>query len=148
MTFKRLVSGILLATTPACMSTVQVAPQEYLSANRPAEMLVVDDYGDMYVLYQPAVVRGNLVGIELGTTDTVSVPVQEVQTAMVKQKSPTRTALLVGTLTVMTAAGVVFAATGGLGKPCKPVGDGQAAQEVGGKDHCDTLGEGGDASGI
>jgi hypothetical protein len=140
MTFKRVVSLILLATMPACMSTVRVAPNEYLAQNRPMEMLVVDDLGDMYVLSQPTVVNGNIVGVEMGTPDTVSVPVEQVQEAMVKQKSPGKTAALVSTLTLMTAAGVVFVATGGLKKPCRNIGDGAVALNVGGRDHCDTSG--------
>ena len=145
MSFKRFVSVILLAAMPACMSTVRVAPSEYLAQNRPLQMLVVDDFGDMYVLTQPSVVNGNLVGIELGTPDTVSVPVEQVQEAMVKRKSPAKTALLIGTLTTMTAAGVVLALNGGTGKVCRGIGDGGEAQVVGGKDHCDTTGPDGGA---
>lgn len=145
MSFKRFVSVVLLASMSACMSTVRVAPADYLAQNQPLQMLVVDDLGDMYILEQPSVVDGNLQGIESGTPDMVSVPMSQVQEAMVRQKSPMKTAFLIGTLTVMTAASVVLAMNGGLGKPCKVIASNEYAFENG-TNQCDVSGADGTAT--
>jgi hypothetical protein len=118
------------------MTTARVAPAEYLAQNQPLQMLVVDDVGDMYILDQPQIVGGNLVGVESGTPDTVSVPVSDVQEALVKRKSPRKTAMLVGGLTAFTAITAVLAAQMTSARGCIKPGDASVNPEIG-KDHCD-----------
>jgi hypothetical protein len=121
------------------MATRHVAPEEYLVSQQPAQMLVVDDQGDIYVLQSPTIVGENVVGLELGTPDTVSLPVSTVSEALVKQKSTKHTVMLVGALGAVTALGVVgVAVIGGKGPPCKTVGASEWI--IGGKDTCDNTG--------
>src|SRR6266540_850803 len=96
MNLKRPMAALLLATTPACMATARVAPASYLAANHPDQMVIVDDQGSMHLLGDPAIVGDNLVGLEVGTEDTLSLPISQVQQAVVRQKSPAKTAMLVG----------------------------------------------------
>ncbi|MBI4419723.1 MAG: hypothetical protein HY560_02785 [Gemmatimonadetes bacterium] len=120
MNLKRSIATLLLLTsTPACMTTRRVAPAQYLTENRPAQMVVLDDGGSVHVLQAPAIVGENLVGIEVGTPDTLSLPVSQVEQAMVKQKSPARTALLVGGLTLGAALAVMAVAGGGSARGCE-----------------------------
>ena len=107
MSLRRPVAAFLLATTPACMATSRVAPAPYLATNHPAQMVVLDDQGSMHLLGDPAMVGDTLVGIEIGTEDTLSLPVSQVQQAVVQAKSPLKTAMLIGGLTALTGLAVV-----------------------------------------
>jgi hypothetical protein len=82
-------------------------------------MLVRGNDGTLVVLQNPLIQGDNLVGVELGTPDTVSVPVSEVSEAVVKVKSPKRTILLVGGLTALTTMSVLGYMLGGRGRGCE-----------------------------
>ena len=118
MSLRRPVAAFLLATTPACMATSRVAPAPYLATNHPAQMVVLDDQGSMHLLGDPAMVGDTLVGIEIGTEDTLSLPVSQVQQAVVQAKSPLKTAMLIGGLTALTGLAVVGIVVAGSGNPC------------------------------
>jgi hypothetical protein len=138
MRLQRFVVLILLAT-PACMTTRRVAPAEYLAQYRPAEMLVVDNAGRPWLLEQPEIVGDKVVGLRSGTPITVSVPVAQVQEAIVRRKSPARTALLVGTLAAIGGVVAIAASSGGSGEPCKLIWD--VSEEItGARSQCDNLG--------
>ena len=117
---KRPIAALLLATvTPACMATRRVAPAQYLSQNQPSQMLVKDSDGSVFVLQDPLIQGDNLVGLELGTPDTVSVPVSQVSEAKVRMKSPRRTAFLIVGLTAITTLMVAGVASGLYGRGCE-----------------------------
>jgi hypothetical protein len=86
--------------------------------------------GIEYELEQPQVVGERLRGIDLHTGDTVFVPLSSVEEAVVTLKSPVRTGILVGTLTAVAGAAVLFE-RGGKGDSCKLIDD-----------HEDTVGKG------
>jgi hypothetical protein len=139
MRLKRAVIGVLLATTPACVITRRVAPVEYLSQYQPTRMLVVDSLGRPIMLEQPEIVGDNVVGYRSGVDGTISVPVAQVQEALVKQKSTVRTALLVGALIAAGGFAAIATATGGSAEPCRLVWDVSDELPLG-RAQCDTLG--------
>ena len=116
---KRPIAAVLLATTTACMATRRVAPAQYLSHNQPSQMLVKGSDGTLIVLQNPLIQGENVVGVEFGTPDTVSLPVSQVSEARVKMKSPKRTVFLIGVLTAATSLGVFGMLSGGRGRGCE-----------------------------
>jgi hypothetical protein len=117
MRLKRLVAACALATTPACMATRQVAPAEYIPQNRPDRIMVLDEIGALRVLDGPAIVDGNLVGMEAG--DTVSIAVRDVTHAVVKVKSPGRTRLLAAGIAVLSGGMIAGIAISTSGQSCQ-----------------------------
>ena len=99
MTLRRIIAGSLLASSTACMGTYRVSPQEYVPRAKPAQIVVVDQGGSVIVVDDPAIVGDKLVGIESGTPDSVSVPVERLEDGMVRHRSKGKTWALVGGLT-------------------------------------------------
>lgn len=118
---KRLIAALLLATTPACMAATRVAPAQYLLQNQPSQMLVKGTDGTVVMIQNPLMRGEDVVGVEFGTPDTISVPVSQVSEAVVKVKSPRRTAFLVGGLTAAGAMVIIgfVVARGGRGCEAK-----------------------------
>jgi hypothetical protein len=131
---QRSVAILLLALMPACTATYRVAPAQYVPQKLPDEIFVVDNAGFMYALEQPAIVGEKITGIQRGTSDTVSLAISRVTEAMVRRKSPIRTAILIGSLTAAGTGIAVFAR--GKGESCKLI---YAQDDVPGKNSdCDT----------
>ena len=130
----RPVAGLLLLLTPACVATYRVSPAQYVPQRFPPEIFVLDNRGFMYVLEQPTIVGEKLTGVQRGTPDTVSLAMDHVTEAMVRRKSPVRTAILLGSITAAGATVAIFAR--GKGESCKLV---YAQDDVPGKNSdCDT----------
>ena len=126
----------LLFGTTACSATYRVSPAQYVPQRAPDQMVVVDKSGLIYVLERPAIVGEKLVGVLNGTPDTVSLPVTRVEEATVRRKSPVRTAVLIGGLS-LGALGIAIIGHG-KGDSCKLV---WAQDDVPGKgSDCDTSG--------
>jgi hypothetical protein len=134
LNLKRPAGMLLLALTPACTATYRVAPAQYVPQKSPDEIFVLDNAGFMYALEQPAIVGEKITGIQRGTSDTVSLAISRVTEAMVRRKSPVRTAILIGSLTAAGTGIAIFAR--GKGESCKLI---YAQDDVPGKDsECDT----------
>lgn len=116
---KRPIAALLLATTPACMAATRVAPAQYLSQHQPSQMLVKGNDGTVMVIQNPEMRGEDVVGLEFGTPDTISVPVSQVSEALVKVKSPGRTAILVGGMTILGAVTIVGFAVAKGGRGCE-----------------------------
>ena len=130
----RPVAVLLLALMPACTAVYRVSPAQYVPQELPPEIYVLDNRGFMYVLEQPAIVGETLTGVQRGTPDTVSLAIDRVTEAMVRRKSPVRTAILLGSITAVGATIAIFAR--GKGESCKLV---YAQDDVPGKNSdCDT----------
>jgi hypothetical protein len=139
MNVKHVILSALVATLPACMGTYRVSPEKYVPAAHPSQIVVADQSGAVILLDGPQVVNGNLVGIESGTPDTVSIPVDKVEDALVRHGSKARTIGLVSGLTIGTAAAVAFIASQGHASPCvtgKNKTD-QGGGAAGGNSQCD-----------
>src|SRR3989338_4047293 len=138
MQIKRVVSSLLLATTPACMSTYRVAPAEYIPQSRPSQILVLDNAGTVHLLDAPTIVGDSLIGIENGTPDTLALPVSHVEDALVKHKSKAKTAALIGGLTAGLGLAVAAMIYQGSNNPCRTQNnkDNQANSGIGGNSQC------------
>jgi hypothetical protein len=122
------------------MATYRVSPQEYVPQAHPAQIVVVDQGGSVYVVDDPAIVGDKLTGIESGTPDTVSVPVSQLEDGMVRHKSTGKTWALVGGLTAGAGLAVAAIITQGHGNPCKTGNNkpDQGGNVIGGSTQCDT----------
>jgi hypothetical protein len=132
---RSLTAVILLIATSACTVTRQVAPAQYVPTMQPSRMLVVDQAGFMYALDKPAIVEDRLVGLRVGSSDTISMNVSRVQYASVQTKSPVRTAILASAFAAATAVMITYG-RGGKGLSCKLIYDN--VDVIGKNQDCDT----------
>ena len=125
---------------PACMGTYRVSPEEYVPRVHPAQIVVAQNGGAITVLDEPRIVGDELVGIESGTPDSVSVPVKQVEDALVRHTSKGKTIALISGLTAGAGLAVAAIITQGSGKPCKTGNNkpDQAGNVPGGNTQCDT----------
>lgn len=144
MNARNLILFVLPAASSACMATYRIKPQEYVPQNNPSQILVMDNAGAIYVMEGPQIVGDKLVGVESGTPDTISVPVAQVEDALVKHHSKGRTFALIGGLTAGAGLAVLGIITQGNRNPCRTAANktqsGRA--DPGGTSQCDTSGDG------
>ena len=135
LTFRAFIAVVLLAATPACTVTRQVAPAQYVPTMQPSRMLVVDQAGFMYALDKPAIVEDRLVGLRVGSSDTISMNVSRVQYASVQTRSTVRTVILAGAFAAAAGVAIAFG-RGGHGLSCKLIYDN--VDVIGKNQDCDT----------
>jgi hypothetical protein len=140
MNLRQVVNGLLAASLTACMGTYRVSPEEYVPKAHPAQIVVADNAGSVVVLDEPRIEGDQIVGVESGTPDTVSVPMKQVEDALVRHQSKGRTIALVSGLTAGAGLAVAAIITQGTGKPCKLGANktDQAGNVIGGNTQCDT----------
>src|SRR5262249_12990480 len=126
------------AGSTGCMATYRVQPAEYVAAQHPSQILVLDNAGTVHLVDGPAMKGDTLTGIEYGTPDSLALPVSQVEDAMVRRVGTGRTALLVSTLTAGVGAAVFAVITEGKAHPCKPAGNKKDTADPGGTNQCDT----------
>src|SRR5262245_25615343 len=119
MKLGHMVTVLVAAATVGCMATYRVSPQEYVAQHNPAQILVLDATGAVYLVESPAVKGDTLVGMEFGTPDTVALPLSQVEDALVKHRSTGKTAALVGGLAAGVGMAVVAIMTQGSDNPCR-----------------------------
>jgi hypothetical protein len=135
---KRVISTVLLTTTTACMGTYRVSPAEYVPQHNPTQMLIMDNTGSLHVLDGPVMKGDTLLGVESGTPDTLSVPINQVDDALVRHTSKGRTLALVGGLGVGVGLAVFAVATQGAGRPCQSAANKKDFQDPLGTNTCNT----------
>src|SRR5258706_14380641 len=109
MNLRSVITGLVVVTSlPACMGTYRVSPAEYVPRVHPAQIVLAENGGAIVVMDEPQLIGDQLVGVESGTPDTVSMPVQQVEDAIVRHQSKGKTWALIGGLTA--GAGVALAA--------------------------------------
>jgi hypothetical protein len=140
MKLERVIPIALLAATAGCMATYRVSPAEYIAQHNPAQILVMDDAGAIYLVDGPQVRGDTLLGIESGTPDSLVLPVDHVEDALVKHRSTGKTAALIGGLTAGVGMAVFAIMTQGSENPCKTGNNktNQAGGVIGGNSQCDT----------
>lgn len=107
------VVAALVATTVGCHSMARV-PANYIAAERPAEVFVLDMEGSLFTLHNPTIVNDSLVGTS-DEADPLALNLREVDAMVVRKASMGKTYGLVAGLTAvagMVTYGVVKATTG------------------------------------
>jgi len=99
----RLLATFALALTAAC-SSIQAVPVEFISEMKPTTVDLYTGYGRHVELTNPQLVGDTVVGTS-SELKTVSVPLEHVEQISARRFSGARTAMLVGSLTVLAALG-------------------------------------------
>jgi len=88
---------LVCAGTTACTSVRPVQPSEFIPSHAPDMVWVT--YADQRVVEveQPAVVADTLRGTLRGTSDSISIPLGQVQSVKARTPDPTKTAVLATT---------------------------------------------------
>lgn len=100
---KRPIALVTLALTAAC-SSIQAVPIEFISEMKPTTVDLYTGYGRHVEITNPQLVGDTVVGTS-GGLKTVSVPLAHVEQISARRFSGARTAMLVGSLTVLAALG-------------------------------------------
>ncbi len=100
---RRPIACATLLVTAAC-SSIQAVPIEFISEMKPATVDLYTGYGRHVEVTNPQLVGDTVVGTS-GGQQTVSVPLDHVQQISARRFSGARTAMLVGSLTVLAALG-------------------------------------------
>ena len=129
---------LLVAASTGCMATYRVQPAEYVAAHNPSQILVLDNGGTIHLVDGPSMKGDTLTGIESGTPDSLALPVDQVEDAMVRRVGKGRTAMLVSGLTAGVGMAVVAIVTQGKAHPCKPAGNKKDTADPNGTNTCDT----------
>ena len=136
--------AVVVLSTAGCMATYRVSPSEYVSQHNPAQILIMDKAGAIYLMDGPQMKGDTLVGIESGTPDSLVVPVAHVEDALVKHSSKGKTVALVAGLTAGVGMAAFAVITQGSHNPCRPAANKTPSgrSDPGGTSQCDTSGEG------
>jgi hypothetical protein len=138
MPARHVVPILMIAVATGCMATYRVSPAEYVNQHNPSQILVMDNSGAIYLVDQPEVKGDSLVGVESGTPDSVSVPISQVEDALVKRPSKGKTMALIGGLAVGAGLAVTAIVYQGSQNPCK-TGNNKPNQQdfvIGGSSQC------------
>jgi hypothetical protein len=122
---KRLTAAALLLSTAACTSLQTVVqPAEFIPQNNPRFVVVttadLEDGDDPYVLDQPRIQNGSLVGLYQG--ESLALPMTQVRVVRAKQFDRRRTTFaIIGSAVVLGGVGILIANTGNtIDNRCQP----------------------------
>lgn len=94
---RKAMAAVLLCSTAGCSSVRPLtAPSSFIQQHRPDEVWVADTNGEVIRLAGPTVRGDSLVGLVDGASQPVAVRLTPEQEVFARQKSPRRTAELVG----------------------------------------------------
>jgi hypothetical protein len=106
----RLLTAAALLGTAACTSVKPVLnAREFIPANRPARVWVVNTQNESYVLTAPRVEGDNIVGMLLNSGEEMSIPIAKAQVVEARQRDQKKT-LIMGVVLGSVVGGVVFLA--------------------------------------
>jgi hypothetical protein len=101
-----LLSGV--AAVGACTTVRRVPPVEYLNKNSPEVVWVTYTNNAVVPLAQPEIAGDTLKGLREGTSNPLTIPLDQVRSVQAKQPDHLKTALLVTTLGVGAVSAVYF----------------------------------------
>ena len=107
MLVRTLTVGLLLGTT-ACYSIKPVLnARDFIPANRPARVWVVNNANETYVLSAPRVEGDNIVGTRVNSNIEVTIPLGQAQLVEARQRDKGKT-LAVGVILGVVGAGTIY----------------------------------------
>lgn len=107
MVLRSLTVATLLATG-ACSSIRPVAnAREFIQAQQPRRVWVVNNANESYVLMTPRVEGDNIVGTRMNSSDVVSIPLETAQLVEARQRDKKKT-LVVGVIMGVVVGGTVY----------------------------------------
>jgi hypothetical protein len=113
MVVRSLTAAALLATA-ACYSVRPVVnAKEFIPANRPERVWVVNQSNESYVLNSPRVEGDNIVGRLLNSSEEMTIPLGSAQLVEAKQKDKGKTILVGVVLAAVAGTTVYLVASGG-----------------------------------
>lgn len=90
---------VMLLAVGGCKSLQPVeAPGDYIAAERPNRVVVIDTYGEPLVLQRPEIAGDSLYGNLPGANARVGLRLAELNSVQARQVNPLRTGLFVGGL--------------------------------------------------
>src|SRR5688572_4280098 len=106
----RILSAAALLGTVACSSIQPVTnAREFIPANQPQRVWVVNQQNESYVIMSPRVEGDNIVGTLMNSDQQMTIPIQNAQLVEAKQRDKKKT-LLAGIVLTGVVGGVVFLA--------------------------------------
>ena len=108
MMLNRIAAAGLLLSVLACRSVQDVQPAKFIPQHKPALVWVTTTSSAVLGIAQPRIQDDTVRGMWAGSQRPVAIPLSGVQTMQARAPSPTRTAILVGTLGLVAGGTIWF----------------------------------------
>lgn len=108
MVVRRITAAAAILATTACYTVRPVAnAREFISAEQPKRVWVVNSQNESYVLTSPRVEGDNIVGNIQGSGTSMTIPLQSAQLVEARQRDKSKT-VVAGVVLGVVAGGVAF----------------------------------------
>jgi len=107
MVLRSLTVATLLATAACSSIRPVVNAREFIQAQQPKRVWVVNNANESYVLTTPRVEGDNIVGTRMNSDDVVSIPLGSAQLVEARQRDRKKT-MVVGVIVAVVAGGTLY----------------------------------------